>query len=95
MSKRATGSGRPFKSCPCAPFVRRLHDMKPTLLGLLLLGLLSAAGCRTRYELTMSNTSSVTAYSKPKLVNGRYVFKDANGQETSVFQGRVRQIERK
>ena len=69
--------------------------MQKTLPSLVLLCLLAATGCRTRYELSLSNTNSITAYSKPKLVNGAYVFKDSNGQETSVLQGRVRQIERK
>ena len=69
--------------------------MKTILLGFLLAGMLTATGCRTHYELTLSNTKTITAHSKPKLVDGYYVFKDANGQETSVFQGRVRQIERK
>ena len=69
--------------------------MNPTLLVLVLLCLLTATGCRTRYELTLSNSNKITAYSKPKLVNGQYVFKDANGREVRVFQGRVRQIEHK
>ena len=67
--------------------------MKPTLLFLAGVLVLSAAGCRTRYDLALSNAGSVTAYSRPKLVQGYYVFKDATGKEVRVFAGRVRSID--
>ena len=65
---------------------------------LLLIFMLSAAtlcGCRTRYELTLTNTTHVTAASRPKLVNGWYVFKDVTGRTNQISQSRVIQIEAK
>jgi len=59
-----------------------------------LLALVTTA-CRTRYELTLSNTNVVDAYSKPKLTNGFYYFKDSTGQQASVFAGKVREINRR
>jgi hypothetical protein len=73
--------------------VRIRDPMKSVLLCLAGLLAVSAAGCRSRYDLTLSNSVSVTAYSRPKLVNGYYVFKDSKGQEARVFAGRVRSIE--
>ena len=69
--------------------------MKQILPCLLLLGAMLGAGCRSHHQLTLNNGGGITAYSKPKLVNGAYVFKDANGQETQVSAGRVRAIDRK
>jgi hypothetical protein len=62
----------------------------------LLLGVLAAlllTGCRTRYELTLTNANRITAYSKPKNEQGWYVFKDANGKPARVPAMRVLQIE--
>ncbi len=69
--------------------------MKQILLRLVLLVAMLGAGCRSHYQLTLNNGGAITAYSKPKLVSGAYVFKDANGQETQVSAGRVRAIDRK
>lgn len=60
-----------------------------------LLLLLLATGCRSHYELVMANTKTIDAWSKPKLTNGFYHFKDASGQPASVPAGRVREINRK
>jgi hypothetical protein len=70
--------------------------MKPALLftGVALLALVTTA-CRSRYELTLSNTSIIDAYSRPKLDNGYYVFKDAKGEEVKIFAGKVREINRR
>jgi hypothetical protein len=62
---------------------------------LLLLVAVALTACRSRYEITLSNTSVVDAYSKPKLVNGFYYFKDAKGQEQAIFAGRIREVNRK
>jgi hypothetical protein len=64
----------------------------------LLLAFVGAAllgGCSTRYEITLTNTDRITAFSKPKRDDGHYVFKDATGQEHRVSATRVIQIERK
>src|SRR4029453_8101155 len=58
----------------------------------LLLAFVAAAllcGCSTRYEITLTNSDRVTAFSKPKRVDGQYVFKDATGQERRVSTTRV------
>lgn len=59
------------------------------------LAILAGTGCHTRYQVTLNSGGGMTAYSKPKLVGGAYVFKDASGQETQVPAGKVRSIERK
>ena len=62
--------------------------------GVVLLALVITA-CSSRYEVTLSNTNVIDAYSRPKLVNGYYVFKDAKGQDVTVFAGKVREISRR
>jgi len=53
-----------------------------------------AAGCRTRYELTLNNAVTITSVGKPKLDRGFYTFKDAvSGQKVTIPSGRVIQIE--
>ena len=51
------------------------------------------AGCRTRYEITLNNSNTMTSLGKPKLVDGSYVFKDINGQSNSIPSSRVRLIQ--
>ena len=58
-----------------------------------LLGSGFVVGCRTRYEITLNNSNTITAMSKPKLEDGAYVFKDANGRTSSVPSSRVRLIQ--
>lgn len=53
------------------------------------------AGCRTRYDLTLTNGSVISASSKPTLKGNYYVFKDVRGRETQITSFRVLQIERK
>jgi hypothetical protein len=60
----------------------------PALAGLLLL-----SGCSHLYVISMSDGSRYVAYSKPKLVNGFYHFKDAKGKEARpIYSGEVREI---
>ena len=50
--------------------------------------------CRTRYQVTLSNSAKYTAAGKPRLVEGSYHFKDAvTHQEMQVPVNRVRDIE--
>lgn len=60
---------------------------------LLVSGLLVLSGCARDYVLTLSNGARVTARSKPRLKNGYYIFKDAQGQPSYVSAGRVTVIE--
>ena len=46
----------------------------------------------SRYNITLNSGNSITAYSKPRLEGGHYVYKDAKGQDTYVMAGRVREI---
>ncbi len=65
---------------------------RPSLAALALV-LLLAAGCANRYVITLTNGTRVVTASKPRLVDSRYVYKDANGQEVSINAMRVRLIE--
>ena len=49
-------------------------------------------GCATRYDITLTNSNTITAFSKPKLVEGFYVFKNAAGEEARVSAMRVAAI---
>lgn len=59
---------------------------------MLLLGCLLLSGCARHYVLTLNNGSQVDAWGKPKLVNGSYQFKDAQGRERQVSSSRVNEI---
>jgi len=60
---------------------------------LFLLMLVLVCGCQTRYEITLNTGNQITSLSKPKLVQGYYVFKDATGKEIQIAAMRVRLIE--
>jgi hypothetical protein len=64
--------------------------MKKLFLGLVVAGLLS--GCSHRYVVTLNNNMRLTATTKPRLKGGNYYFKDAQGKETYVPSGRVKEI---
>ena len=59
---------------------------------LILMGCLALSGCARHYVLTMKSGSQVDAWGKPKLVNGNYHFKNAQGKETTVSSSRVSAI---
>ncbi|MEI7729320.1 MAG: YgdI/YgdR family lipoprotein [Verrucomicrobiota bacterium] len=61
---------------------------------LFLAGCLLLAGCMTRYNVTLSNGTVITAKGKPKLdeQSGRYVFTDATGKQVAVSAMRVKEI---
>jgi hypothetical protein len=59
----------------------------------LLVCLAILCGCASQYVMRLNNGSHILTASKPRLKNGAYFFKDAKGQEVSVPQGRVIQIE--
>lgn len=68
--------------------------MKTTPLSFLAL-VLVCAGCATRYDMTLSNGSVITARGKPRVDEQRHLifFTDANGQTNVIPQFRVTQIE--
>ena len=62
-------------------------------LSMLVLATLLLCGCAHHYLITLNNGSQVTASTKPKLKQGYYFFKDAQGRDSYVAVGRVREIE--
>ena len=62
---------------------------------LFLLTAILATGCKSNYDITLSNGAKITGISKPKLdkKTDRYVYKDAAGVEKSVPAMRVREIQ--
>ena len=64
--------------------------MRKLLLTLVVAGLLT--GCSHTYIITLNNNYRITASSKPRLQDGNYYFKDANGQTNSIPAGRVKEI---
>lgn len=58
-----------------------------------LLGFVLLTGCARHYVVTLNNGTQVGAKDKPRLQDGAYHFKDANGQDASIAAGRVSQIE--
>jgi hypothetical protein len=56
-------------------------------------GFLILSGCAHDYVMTLNNGTKLATASKPKLKQGRYYYKDAQGREQSQPAGRVRQIE--
>lgn len=59
---------------------------------LVILSTLALTGCSRHYAMTMNNGTRIVTASKPRLQGGSYYFKNADGQEISIPQGRVRKI---
>lgn len=55
--------------------------------------LTTSSGCARRYVITTTSGAKVVTASKPRLVESRYVYKDANGQTMEISVLRVRVIE--
>ena len=49
-------------------------------------------GCAQHYTLITGNGNRITAYGKPQLKDGAYVYKNSQGQMKSIPAGRVREI---
>ena len=49
-------------------------------------------GCTRHYTVTLQSGQQLSLMGKYKLVDGNYVFKDANGQPVRIPQGSVREI---
>src|SRR3974390_2990782 len=56
------------------------------------LALAFLAGCAHNYVITLNTGVRVNTTSKPRLVEGKYYFTDANGREIALPAGRVREI---
>ncbi len=56
------------------------------------IALIALTGCATPYVLKLTNGSEITTPARPRLKDGVYYFKDANGQEHSVLAARVREV---
>jgi len=82
-------------SSPAVRTMSRTILMTRTFLWLMALAAVAVTGCRPHYEVTLNNATKISAFSKPKRVEGFYVFKGVNGEEVRVFAGRVQMIERK
>jgi hypothetical protein len=67
--------------------------MNKTALFLLLLAAVTLSGCSHSYVMKMTNNSRIVTANRPKLKNGMYVYKDAKGNEHSISQGRISEIE--
>lgn len=68
--------------------------MRPGIL--LVMGLivaLAAGGCARRYIITTTTGAKIVTPRKPKSVENKYVYKDANGQTVEISKLRVRVIE--
>jgi hypothetical protein len=50
-------------------------------------------GCAQHYVMKLSNGMQITADGKPKLKGSAYYYKDAQGREHAIAQGRVQMIE--
>ncbi|MGC3961164.1 MAG: YgdI/YgdR family lipoprotein [Verrucomicrobiota bacterium] len=59
---------------------------------LILMGCLALSGCSRHYVLQLNSGAQIDAWGKPKLVNGSYHFKNAQGKENSVSSSRVSEI---
>jgi hypothetical protein len=56
-------------------------------------GLVVLTGCATRYyDVTLANGTRVVARSKPRLIEGYYVFKDLGGQRQEISSFKVNEI---
>jgi hypothetical protein len=64
---------------------------KPALV--LLIGALALVGCSSPYNVKLTNGTTITTASKPKLKDGVYYFKDADGSTNFIPAGRVREIQ--
>jgi hypothetical protein len=65
--------------------------MKPLMLIAFLIAL-GAAGCAHQYKIVLNNGTQITASHKPKLEHGFYRFKDINGKEVVIPEGRVQEV---
>ena len=62
------------------------------LTSIMALAALCAVGCAHQYKIVLNNGTQVTASHKPKLVHGFYRFKDVNGKEVVIPEGRVQEV---
>ena len=72
---------------------KRTHIQQTALAALLLTTMLAfGSGCARHYVITTNNGSKITTNSRPKKKDGYYLYKDLQGNKTSIFAGRVAEI---
>jgi hypothetical protein len=71
----------------------RSHRVRLGWLTLLGVVLVVSSGCARRYVITTTSGAKVVTASKPRLVESRYVYKDAYGEKMEISVLRVRVIE--
>ena len=59
---------------------------------LFLIGLLFLTGCARGYVITLNNGERISVKNKPHLDRGFFYFKDASGQPSAIYSGRVKEI---
>jgi hypothetical protein len=62
------------------------------LIPILCLTVFVLCGCARHYVITLNNGSRISTTSKPHLKNGNWVYKDAEGRQTSTPAGRVTEV---
>lgn len=66
--------------------------MKLLPISLLAAVLAFGSGCARHYVITTNNGTKITTNSRPKKKDGYYLYKDMQGNKTSIFAGRVAEI---
>ena len=65
--------------------------MKKAILPLLI-GLIALTGCAHHYVMRLTSGTDITTATKPKLKDGIYYFKDAQGEQHAIAAARVREV---
>ncbi len=78
-----------FLPTPFGPREARVGLVVLALVGVLV----GTTGCDRRYVITTTGGAKIVTASKPKLVQSRYIYRDANGRTNEISTMRVRVVE--